>query len=178
VIHPLRTEPIDDPLTGADSFDSGVPSLDDWLRTTAVTIERAGLGRTHLWRDDSGLVVAYFTLSPHEVAQDGIPSRDRYSKANRPVPGYLLAKLALGKGLHGRRLGTRLLTQAFELVAEAAQTAAGRILVVDAIDDGAAGFYRAHGFKDINRDDPARPQRLYRKISDVIADVAPLRSKA
>ncbi|MFJ6212785.1 GNAT family N-acetyltransferase [Streptomyces sp. NPDC092296] len=170
---PLYTEPIDDPLTGADTFDSGVPVLDDWLRSTAVTMERAGLGRTHVWRDRDGLVIAYFTLSPHQVAQDGVPSRDRYSKASRPVPGYLLGKLALDKSLHGRRLGTRLLTQALERVADAAQLAAGRLLVVDDIDDNAAGFYRAHGFRDIRRDDPTRPQRLYRRVSDILADVSP-----
>ncbi|MFJ6621151.1 GNAT family N-acetyltransferase [Kitasatospora sp. NPDC091335] len=150
--------------------------LDEWLRSTAITMERVGLGRTHLWRDKSGMVIAYFTLSPHEVVQEGIPSRDRYSKANRPVPGYLLGKLALGKSLHGKGLGSRLLTQAFERVAEAAQMAAGRLLVVDAIDDNAAGFYRAHGFKDMRREDPERPQRLYRRISDVIADVEELRA--
>ncbi|MET8703714.1 hypothetical protein ABZW10_33405 [Kitasatospora sp. NPDC004723] len=63
-----------------------------------------------------------------------------------------------------------------ERVADAAQMAAGRLLMVDAIDDSAAGFYRAHGFKDIRREDPERPQRLYRRISDVIADVEELRA--
>jgi hypothetical protein len=44
-------------------------------------------------------------------------------------------------------------------------------LVVDAIDDHAAGFYRAHGFKDMRVVADDRPQRLYRPIADVIADV-------
>jgi predicted GNAT family N-acyltransferase len=164
------TEPMDDPLTGAEDFDCGVESLNDWLRGPATGVERAGLGRTHLWRNGTR-VVAYITLAPHDVRQEGVASRNRYGKRDRPVPGYLLARLALDKELHGQGLGTRLLTQALELVAEASQRAAGRLLVVDAIDDHAADFYRAHGFKDMRAVADDRPQRLYRPIADIIADV-------
>ena len=168
---PYFTEPIDDPLTGAETFDSGVPSLDNWLRSTAVTMVRANLGRTFVWRDTDGSVVAYFHITPHEVAQEGVPSRDRFAQKNRPVPGYLLAELALFKNLHGQRLGTRLLTQALEHAAAAAEHAGGRLVVVDAIDDAAAGFYRAHGFKDLRAQQPDRPQRLYMRLADVFASL-------
>jgi hypothetical protein len=40
---------------------------------------------------------------------------------------------------------------------------AARLLVVDAIDDDAAAFYRRWGFVDV----PENPRRLHRKVSDV-----------
>ena len=172
---PYNTEPIDLPLTGSEQFDSGVASLDDWLRSTAVTMAKANLGRTFIWRDEAGLIVAYFHLTPHEVSQEGLPNRNIYgSRRDRPVPGYLIAKLALSKDLHGQGLGTRLLTQALEHAAIAAKHAGGRLVVVDAIDDGAADFYRKHDFKDVRSDKPGRPQRLFRPIKDVFADLAPI----
>jgi hypothetical protein len=42
-----------------------------------------------------------------------------------------------------------------------------RFVVVDAIDDHAAGFYRAHGFKPVSDD----PHRLVRKASSIAADL-------
>lgn len=170
---PFLSEPIDNPLTGSEGFDSGVASLDNWLRSTAVTMAKANLGRTFVWREDSGAIVAYFHLTPHEVGQEGLPSRNVYgSDKTRPVPGYLIAKLALSKDLHGQRLGTRLLTQAQERAATAAENAGGRLIVVDAIDKNAADFYRAHGFRDVRADEPGRPQRLFRPMKEVFVDFA------
>ncbi|MDH6579853.1 GNAT family N-acetyltransferase [Kitasatospora sp. MAP5-34] len=162
------SELIDVPLTGADGFDSGIPVLDDWLRDASATMVRANLGRTFVWRDATGKVVAYYHLTPHEVCQEGIPSRDRFSAKHRPVPGFLLAKLALDKTLHGQRLGSALLYDALTRVATAAEQVGGRLVVVDAINDHAAGFYRAHGFKDVRADHPDRPQRLFRPIADLL----------
>ena len=161
------SEPIDVPLTGAGTFDSGVPALDDWLRSTAATMVRANMGRTFVWRD-SEAVVAYYHLAPHEVSQDGVPSRDRFSHKTRPVPGFLLAKLALDKTLQGQGLGSVLLFDALARVATAAAQVGGRLVVVDAVSGDAAEFYRAHGFKDVREQHPEHPQRLFLPVAEVL----------
>lgn len=161
------SESIDVPLTGAERFDSGVPLLDGWLRSTAATMERANMGRTFVWRDDAS-VVAYYHLTPHEMRQEGVPSRQRFAAKNRPVSGFLLAKLALDKSLHGRGLGSALLFDALVRMAAAAAQVGGRLVVVDAISEEAAGFYRAHGFKDMRDQQDGRPQRLFLPMADVV----------
>jgi ribosomal protein S18 acetylase RimI-like enzyme len=87
---------------------------------------------------------------------------------NRPVSGFLLAKLALDKSLHGRGLGSALLFGALVRMAAAAAQVGGRLVVVDAISEEAAGFYRAHGFKDMRDQQDGRPQRLFLPMADVV----------
>jgi ribosomal protein S18 acetylase RimI-like enzyme len=62
------------------------------------------------------------------------------------VPGYLIGRLALHRELQGRGLGTQLLLDALEVIAAAAEHGAGRVIVVDAIDEHAAAFYERHDF--------------------------------
>ncbi|MGH9126970.1 MAG: hypothetical protein ACRDZ8_19930 [Acidimicrobiales bacterium] len=57
-----------------------------------------------------------------------------------------MARLALDRSLHGNRLGSQLLASALMRTAVGARDLGGRYVVVDAIDDAAASFYRHHGF--------------------------------
>ncbi|HKG02363.1 MAG TPA: GNAT family N-acetyltransferase, partial [Conexibacter sp.] len=71
--------------------------------------------------------------------------------------------LAVDCRYQGRQLGSRLLAEALRLAVTASDAAAARLVVVDAIDERAAAFYRQRGFIDV----PENPLRLYRKISDI-----------
>lgn len=79
------------------------------------------------------------------------------------IPGYLLARLALDVALHGQGLGAELLHDAMDRIVTAADAASGRLIMVDAIDDTAAAFYRHHDFQPV-RDNP---HRLAVKVSTV-----------
>ena len=146
-------------------FACGRISLDDWLRRLADTAAAKRVGRTFVWLDD-GHVVGYYTLSAHLLRRDPL-SRSMARGDPAAIPAALLGRLALDKSLHGRGLGAVLLVEALRRVVRAAEDVATRYVVVDAIDDAAAGFYRHHGFRDtpISR-------RLVRKLGDVAADVA------
>jgi len=80
-----------------------------------------------------------------------------------PIPTILIARLAVDQRHQGQRLGSRLLAEALRLAVAASDTAAARLVVVDAIDEQAAGFYRRWGFIDV----PENPTRLFRKVSDI-----------
>lgn len=149
------------------SFSSGNDELDEWLRTSAWNATRAGTSRTQVWLDADGGVVAYFACAPHLVANEELP-RKVGRGAPPVVPGYLLAKLALSTELHGHadRLGSVLLVDALIWMLEAARHVGGKVVLVDAIDDNAVGFYEHHGFKPT----PVE-RRLYMKFSDVAASV-------
>lgn len=141
-------------------FDSGRPRLDHWLRTQAHRAARSGTARTHVWVEPGGSeVVAYYALAPTEVRRQDLPRA--MTGGVSVIPSYLLARLALDRRLQGQRLGSQLLVDALEVVVAAAELAAGRLVVVDAIDEAAAAFYRHHDFTPVQ----GMPGRLVMKIS-------------
>jgi len=79
------------------------------------------------------------------------------------MPTVLIARLAVDRRHQGHRLGSRLLAEALRRAVAASDAVAARLVVVDAIDEAAAGFYRRWGFVDV----PENPLRLYRKIADI-----------
>lgn len=78
------------------------------------------------------------------------------------IPSILLARLALATSLQGEGWGSVLLVDALGVAVEAVRKVGGRLLVVDAIDDDAVGFYEHHGFSEV----PENPRRLVMKASD------------
>lgn len=151
------------PLSDSDdleSFDCGHDVLSVWLREHARRATGQGT-RTYLLIEDSpAAVVGYFALAPHLVERGALPKSVGRGAPSR-VPAILLAKLALDTRLQGQGLGAELLTHALATIIEAARAAGGRLVVVDAVDEKAASFYRAHDFQP----SPPDPRRLIMKLS-------------
>lgn len=126
--------------------------------------QRSGTARTHAWVEDGAAVVGYFAVAPTQVRRESV-SRS-LSGGVSVVLGYLLARLALDRTLHGCGLGADLLVEALQVVVAAADTVAGRLIIVDAIDDAAAAFYRSH---DIGADG----RRLVMTVATARAALAP-----
>jgi GNAT superfamily N-acetyltransferase len=143
-----------------DGFACGNPELDEWLKSHARGAAGQGTRTYLLIEEDSGAVVGYFAIAPHLIEREEAP-RSIGRGAPRRVPAILLAKLALAEHLHGQGLGAELLVFALRTVVSAARSAGGRVVVVDAIDERAVAFYRAHDFLA----SPSNPQRLLLKLS-------------
>ena len=77
--------------------------------------------------------------------------------------GYLLTRLAVHTDLRGRGYGGQVLVDALTRVARAADTGGGRLVVVDAIDDATAGFYRHFDSIPVKDD----PRRLVMKMASI-----------
>lgn len=155
----LVAEPLADHDLGG--FRSGNEELDDWLVRSA----RAAVGqgtRTWVVVDDEGIVAGYFAVAPHLLGREDVP-KSIGRGAPRVIPAVLLAKLALAERLHGQGLGTELLRVALETILEAAKKAGGRLVVVDAINADAHGFYVHHDVRPLPDDD----RRLVIKLSTV-----------
>lgn len=144
------------------SFDCGNRELDDWLRGHARHAAGQGTRTYVLVEQGHAEVLGYFALAPHVVERDELPPRVGRG-APRRIPAILLAKLALDRRLQGRGLGGELLVHALATIVEAARTAGGKLVVVDAIDDHAAAFYERHDFLPV----PDNPHRLVIKLSTV-----------
>lgn len=144
-------------------FACGNATLDRWLASAALTADAMGTARTYVWTNED-LVSGYFSLCPHEVRRDDLPSKLGHG-APHSIPAILLARLALDHRLHGQGLGASLLLDALHRATDAIEIAGGRLIVLDAIDEPARRFYEHHGFRAA----PSRPARLFRKASDVAA---------
>jgi GNAT superfamily N-acetyltransferase len=165
---PQRPHP--EPLSdghAVSGFSCGVVELDEWLERSARTAAAKHVGRTYVWVTDDAPeeVLGYFTLAPHVVRRAEVPGRVGHGSPDT-IPAILLARLALTHTLHGCGQGGQLLVDALHRALDAVALAGGRLVVVDAIDRDATGFYEHFGFARF-----AEHQRLYRKVTDIARDL-------
>jgi predicted GNAT family N-acyltransferase len=141
--------------------------MNEWLIRTALRAQRSDTARTYVWSPpETDHIIAYFSITPTEVRRAEVGGS--LSGGVSVVPGYLLARLALDRRLHGRGLGSDLLVNAISKIVSASETAGGRVIVVDAIDGRAADFYSFHGFLPVKDD----PRRLVMKMATARAALA------
>ena len=78
-----------------------------------------------------------------------------------PVPVVVLARLGLDRSEQGNKLGGHLLVDALRRAVQGAEEFGARAVVVDAIDDQAAAFYRHFGFHELEG------HRSWRRLEDI-----------
>ena len=151
------------------SFECGEESMDAWLRNAARTGQRSGMSQTHVWARPDRTVCGYFSIAPTSVIPDGLSTRER-GRGDKPLPGYLLAKLALASDLRGQSppIGPLLLIDALTTIVEAADRVGGRLVVVDALNEAAHRFYQSADFRPIEG-----TNRLVAKVSTVRSALRP-----
>src|SRR5581483_10896545 len=132
------------PHHALDRFSCGEPSLDDWLRRRALANQTTGASRTFVVCDD-GVVVAYYALASAAVSVASATGRFRRNMPD-PIPVVVLGRLAVASAHHGRGIGRALFQDAARRVVAAADTIGIRGLLVHALSDDAAAFYRQLGF--------------------------------
>jgi predicted N-acetyltransferase YhbS len=142
-----------------DAFDCGIESLDRWLRQSARVAAASGTAATYVLCR-AGRVVGYYALAMSAVEHEQSPSRLRRGMPN-PVPVVLLARLALDRSKHGHSLGGHLLVDALSRSVRGGQEFGARAIVVDAISENAANFYRHFGFRELD------DRRLWRRLADI-----------
>jgi GNAT superfamily N-acetyltransferase len=159
-----------EPLTAVHDLSEcacGKPGLDHWLRTRALANQEKGFTAVMVVHE-AGRVVGYYGLAPTAVVPNLLPRSIRTGQPPDPVPCLLLGQLATDIGWAGRGIGTGLVKHALERCVAAAALIGGRALMVRAIDDEAAAFWRRRGFLP-SRDDPLV---LFRSIADIAASLA------
>ena len=110
-------------------------------------------------------------LKINALGQDRAAMAPRFVRTGQPpnpVPCLLLGQLATDLAWAGRGIGTGLLRHALMRSVAGAQLIGGRALIVNALDEEAAVFWRRHGFipsKD-------QPLTLFRSIPDIAASLA------
>ena len=132
------------PAHDVSNFDCGRPVLDDWLKRSALKNEASDASRTYVVCED-GHVAAYYCLATGSVARSEAPGPVRRNMPE-PIPVMVIGRLAVDRRFQGRGLGTGLLRDAVLRTLRAGEIAGLRAVLVHALDDEAAHFYRSHAF--------------------------------
>jgi len=128
-----------------DSFDCGIPALNDWLVRHALQAQASGSARTFVVSEE-GRVVGYFSLTVGQVDTLTAPERIRKGMGRYPIPVVILARLAVSRPEQGRGIGRGLLQDAIRRTLILAEQAGIRALLTHPINDQAAAFYLRFGF--------------------------------
>jgi GNAT superfamily N-acetyltransferase len=138
-----------EPITEAhdlSAFQSGEPSLDDWLRRRAMKNEQSGASRTYVVAvGRAKRVIGYYCLAAGAVTQVRAPGRVRRNMPD-PIPVVVIGRLAVDRAWRGRGLGRAMLRDAILRTIQAASIAGIRAILVHAISDQAREFYERCGF--------------------------------
>jgi len=160
----LRIEPlVRDHRPLLRDFRNQVPSLVDYLKRYALRhVEKDLLARTYLAIHHDVRLAGYFSLATVSVERssvDEIEALSALSKLPRfPIPGVLLARLAVDERVQGQGLGRYLFEEALGRTIQLAANGpvAFRLFVADALDESAARFYERFGLARLSDEYPAR----------------------
>ncbi len=127
-------------------FDCGDEALNDFLRRYARKSHERGGAKTFLAIDDADkTILGFYSLSPASVDYARTPEIVRRGLARHDVPGFRLARLAVDRRFQGRGVGGQLLLAAGRRCLLAAVEVGGVVLVIDAKNEGVAGWYASYG---------------------------------
>lgn len=146
-----------------DAFESGIATLDEWLRRRALQNQSTGASRTFVACDGSR-VVAYYALAAGAVAPQAAPGRFRRNMPD-PIPVVVLARLAVARSHQGQGLGRAMFRDAGKRALRAASAIGIRGMLVHAISDDAKAFHLALGLVP----SPFEPLTLMATLGDLEA---------
>ncbi|MBV6413069.1 MAG: hypothetical protein OMOMHJEC_00859 [Xanthomonadales bacterium] len=110
--------------------------------------------------------MAYYALASSAVAVNAASGHFRRNMPN-PIPVVVLGRLAVDRSLQGSGVGRALVRDAGLRVLHAADAIGIRGLLVHALSDSAAAFYRQVGF----RPSPIDPSLLMLTLADIKANL-------
>lgn len=147
-----------------DGFDSGEPTLDDWLKRRAAKNQANGSSRTYVVCEGpkQGRVIGYYCLAAGALGHAEAPSALKRNRPD-PVPVLVLGRLAIHKDHHQIGIGTALLNDAIRRAMQAADIAGVTALLVHAISEQARRFYLSRGFIE----SPIQPMTLCLMLATV-----------
>ena len=142
-------------------FESGEPSLDDWLKRRAFKNQANGPSRTYVVCEGK-TVIGYYCLAAGAIGHAEAPGAMKRNRPD-PVPVLVIGRLAIHQAHHQKGLGTALLNDAIRRAMQAAEIAGVTALLVHAISEPARRFYRSRGFIE----SPVEPMTLVLMLATV-----------
>jgi hypothetical protein len=144
-------------------FDCGNDALNGWLKDHALHSEGQS-ARTYVVCDNN-VVIGYYCIAMGSVERRALPSRlKRQQGLPNQTPVAIIGRLARDLRWRGSGLGADLLQDALGRIVAAAQIIGVRCVVVHAIDDEAARFWKANEFIEY----PDNSRTFYMPVETII----------
>lgn len=142
-----QIKPLDGSIETA-SFQCGSEPLDNYIRRYASQDIRKNVARVFVATpiSDPQQLAGFFTLSAGSVNCSSLPESLARKLPRYPVPVALIGRLAVAIKFQGEGLGSILLADACQKVAQASAVLAVAGIIVDAKDERATAFYTHFGF--------------------------------
>lgn len=141
-------------------FSCGYDTLDQYLKKQATQDAWRMVAAPFILirASDRTTIIGYYTLSAFGISLQDLPHEVVKKLPAYPiVPVTLLGRLAIDERYKGQRHGEFLLIDALKRTLKQSSQIAAAAVVVDAIDENAAAFYRHFEFIDF----PDKPGRLF-----------------
>jgi len=157
--------PLDRERHDRSAFGCGEVSLDRYLHQQATQDIRRQLCAVYVLAErSSGRIGGYYTLSASSILPAQLPALTtkrlpRYDS----YPATLIGRLAVDDAFQGMRFGSWLVNDALSRSVQISKRLGVHAMVVDALNDRAAAFYRRFGFSAFVEDE----RRLFITIADV-----------
>jgi len=128
------------------AFDCGDADLNTFLVRHARQSHEKGGAKTFLAIDDgNSKILGFYSLSPASIAYERTPEVVKRGLARHEVPVFRLGRLAVDISVQGHGLGGQLLLAAGRRCLRVAAEAGGVALLIDAKNEGVAGWYANYG---------------------------------
>lgn len=148
-------------------FDCGKDLLNDWLRNNALTSE-GQTARTYVVCNDN-VVIGYYCISMGSVERRQLPSKlKRQQGLPNHIPVAIIGRLARDQNPQWKGLGQDLLQDALIRIVTVSENIGVRCVLVHAIDDDAAKYWRELEFQEY----PDGSKTFFMAIETVIDAVA------
>jgi GNAT superfamily N-acetyltransferase len=145
------------------AFNSGVSTLDEWLKRRARANQASGASRSFVTCVDHA-AVGYYALAAGAVNAATALGRFRRNMPE-PIPVAVLGRLAVDRAYQGQGIGRGLFRDSALRVMQAAEAIGIRGMLVHAVSDEAKAFYRAVGFSE----SPLEPMTLMVTLAELRA---------
>lgn len=152
------------PITANDileNFNSGEPSLDEWLKKRALKNQVSGASRCFVVKSNNE-VIAYYTLSAGAIGHETVPKAMKRNMPD-PLPILLLGRLAVDQRYHNQGIGKALLRDAILRAVMVASDAGVVAILVHALSEQAKRFYLSQGFVV----SPIQPMTLFMTLETI-----------
>lgn len=125
-----------------NEFCSGQDEVDLFLRTRARKLHAQGPIKTYVWcPGKDGFIGAFYSLTPAEISPDAMDKPKKYPPHR--LGCYRLVWIGVDQRLQGRGLGRDTLVIALRHAYAVMEKLGGVGVILDAIDEKAAAWYRS-----------------------------------
>lgn len=128
-------------------FDCGDPEMNEFLLRYARQSHEQNASKTFCAIDETApaKVLGFYTITPSAVAHEDVPAAMAKGLARREVAGFKLALIATDLTVAGQGFGAQLLAAAALRCLRIAAEGGGVLLIIDAKNRRAAGWYASYG---------------------------------